>query len=182
MSHKDALALLFPVELGGVEADDITVEGKTLDDVESQSNQLLREMFPDMTYMLLTSWERVLGLVPGPDATLQSRRDHIIAKIRERGGLSRAYFISLAAALGYAITIDELQPFMAGWGRAGDPLYIEAVRFVWRVNITGQPVYYFRTGLSCASERLLSWLPVTAIEDLFRDLEPAHTFAIFNYA
>jgi len=182
VSHKDAIRLLFPVELTGVFDDDITVEGQILDEVEAQAEELLEEMMPDRTVKLLTDWERVYGLTPSSDATLQSRRDNVVRKIRERGGLSRVYFIALAAAMGYTITIEELQPFMAGWGRAGDPLYEEEVRFIWRVCVAGQALYYYRAGLSTGGERLLWWPSVTALEDLFNDLKPAHTFIIFDYS
>ncbi len=182
MSHKDAIKLLFPAELGGVFDDDIAVEGNILDEIQAQAAELLAEMFPDKTTKLLTDWERVYGLKPVSDATIQSRRDNVVRKIRERGGLSRKYFIALAAAMGYTITIDELQPFMCGWGACGDYLYVEEVRFIWRVNIADQALYHFRAGQSASSERLLWWPSVTVLEDLFNDLKPAHTFIIFNYA
>jgi len=182
MSHRDVIKLLFPIELAGVSDGDIALEGAILDDVEAQARELLEEMFPDRSFTCLTDWERVCGLKPVEDATLQSRRDNVIRKLRERGGLSRASFIALAAAMGYTVTIEELQPFMAGWGRAGDPLYEEEVRFIWRVNVAGQALYYYRAGLSAAGERLLWWPSVTALEDLFNDLKPAHTYIIFDYS
>ncbi len=182
MSHSDVIKLLLPLELAGVSEADIAREGQVLDDVELEAQELLREMFPDRSARCLTDWERVCALVPASDATLQSRRDNVVRKIRERGGLSRRYFIALAAAMGYTITIEELQPFMAGWGRAGDPLYEEKVRFIWRVCVAGQAFYYYRAGLSAGGERLLWWPSVTALEDLFNDLKPAHTFIIFDYS
>jgi len=182
MSHSDVIRLLFPVELTGVSDDDIALEGEVLDSVEAQAKELLGEMFPEKSIRCLTDWERVCGLTPAADATLQSRRDNVVRKLRERGGLSRKYFIALAAAMGYTITIEELQPFMAGWSRAGDPLYEEEVRFIWRVNVAGQALYYFRAGLSTSGERLLWWPQVTALEDLFNNLNPAHTYIIFDYS
>ena len=182
MSHKDAIRLLFPIELAGVFDADITVEGNILDEIQAQAAVLLEEMFADGATKLLTDWERIYGLTPAADATIQSRRDNVVRKIRERGGLSRKYFIALAAAMGYTITIEELQPFMAGWGRAGDPVYDEKVRFVWRVNVADQPLYYLRAGQSASGERLLWWPSVTVLENLFNDLKPAHTFIIFDYS
>jgi uncharacterized protein YmfQ (DUF2313 family) len=182
MSHRDVIKLLLPLELTGVSDADIALEGQVLDDVEAQAKELLGEMFPDRSVRCLTDWERVCALVPAADATLQSRRDNVVRKLRERGGLSRKYFIALAVAMGYTITIDELQPFMAGWSRAGDPLYEEEVRFIWRVRVSGQALYYFRAGLSTAGERLLWWPSVTALEDLFNSLKPAHTYIIFDYS
>lgn len=181
MSHADTLKLLFPVELTGVFDDDIALEGKQLDDAQASATVLMQEMFADKAYNLLTDWERVCGLTPDADDPLQTRRDAVVRKLRELGGLSRNYFITLAASIGWTITIDELQPFMAGWGRCGDTIYDEAVRWIWRVNIPGHSVYFFRAGSSCAGERLTWWTPNAKLEELFNDLKPAHTYVIFNY-
>lgn len=182
MLHKNTLELLLPVELTGVLQNDIELEGQHLDASQTRAEDLLKEMFPDETFELLTGWERVTGLTPGPDEPLKSRRDKVIRKLRELGGLSRQYFIDLAASMGYTITIDELQPFMAGLGEAGEPVYVEGVRFVWRVNVSGQSLYYFRAGESGAGEGLLWWDVQEALENLFNELKPAHTFIIFDYS
>jgi len=183
MNHSDALELLFPlpVDPDGTLADDLALEGKLLDAAQDSADNLLLEAFPDRSSMLLASWERVYKLTPSSDDPLQARRDAVIQKMRARGGLSRAYFIALAAVYGWTITIDELLPFMCGWNRCGDSLYIEGVRWIWRVNVSGQAVYSFRAGLSAAGERLTWWVADTVLESLFTELKPAHTYVIFNY-
>lgn len=181
MNHSDVLTLLFPIEMGGVFADDTLLEGKRLDDAETSAKTLLDEMFGDTTYDLITAWERLCALTPEDDAPLQSRRDAIIKKLRELGGLSRAYFIALAASRGWTITIDEFQPFMAGINRVGDRLQAAEVQWIWRVNVSGYAVYSFRAGVSTAGERLTWWTPNAELETMFNDLKPAHTFVIFNY-
>jgi len=131
---------------------------------------------------LITDWERVLELVPPEGATYQQRMQRVLAKLAEVGGLSIPYFTRLAASLGYTITIDEPQPFRAGVNRAGDSLWVEDIIWVWRVNVqnSGTQVYRFRAGSSAAGERLTAFGdPV--IEDVFRDLKPAHTFCYFAY-
>lgn len=182
MLHKNALKLLFPIALQGDFEKDIELEGKHIDNAQSRAEQLLKEMFPDGAYELLHAWERVCGLVPGADDPLLLRRDRVIKKLREFGGLSRAYFIGLAASLGYTITIEELMPFMAGWGRAGDTLYIYESLWIWRVKVSGQALYYFRAGQSAAGERLLWWPVQSALENILTELKPAHTFVIFDYS
>ncbi len=182
MLHKDTLKLLFPIELQGKFEKDIETEGKHLDAAQSNAEDLLKEFFPDGAYELLPDWERVCGLTPGADDPLQLRRDRVIKKLRELGGLSRAYFINLAASLGYTISIEELRPFMAGIGRAGDTLYIYESIWIWRVKVSGQALYYFSAGQSAAGERLLWWPAQTAMEDLLKDLKPAHTYVIFDYS
>jgi len=182
MLYKDVLKRLFPIELNGDFEKDIAIEGKHLDDAQSRAEDLLKESFPDGAYELLPDWERVCGLTPGSDDTLQLRRDRVIRKLRERGGLSIPYFIALAAAMGYEITIEELMPFMAGWGRAGDALYIYESLWIWRVKVSGRPLYYFRAGQSLSGERLLWWTAQTELENILTELKPAHTYIIFDYS
>jgi uncharacterized protein YmfQ (DUF2313 family) len=178
VSHSEVLTWLFPLGLTGVFAVDAAIEGEPLDAIQARAEQLLGEMFPDNTYELLMDWERVCGLKPASGEPLQSRRDAVITKLRERGSLSRSYFVGLATAMGYMITIDELQPFMCGWGCGGDTVYIPQVRFIWRVNILDEPMFSFRAGQSATAERLLWWPVEAPLIRLFRDLKPAHTYVL----
>lgn len=131
---------------------------------------------------LMPDWERVLELTPATGATYQQRLQRVLAKLAEVGGLSIPYFTQLANRLGYIITIDEPQPFRSGVNRAGDRLWVEDIIWVWRVNVqnSGAQSYRFRAGSSAAGERLTNFGdPV--IEEVFRDLKPAHTFCYFAY-
>lgn len=184
MLHKDVLRLLFPLELTGDFDPDIEIEGKHLDDAQARAEDILKEMFPDQSSELLPHWERVCGFVTDTDEPLQKRRDRVINKLRELGGLSIPYFVSLAAALGYVITIEELTPFRVGVGRCGDRIYLHEVIFIWRVKTEGMsPLYYFRAGQSASGERLLWWTVdiQEELEGLIKELKPAHTYAIFEY-
>lgn len=84
-------------------------------------------MTPFTAVALLSDWERVLGLSVSSGMTIQARRQQIMAKLNETGGLSRSYFIRLAKSLGYDITIDEPEPFRCGRNRCGDRLWIPFV-------------------------------------------------------
>jgi uncharacterized protein YmfQ (DUF2313 family) len=165
--HKDALKLLFPVTLGGVFEDDITLEGAALDAVQERAVDLLNEGRPDIADELLADWERVWGLTPEAEDSLAWRQLKLLAKIRLGGGLNKEYFSNLAAALGYTVTILEDIPFMAGWGRSGDRVYIAETltQFIWHVVVTGEPAYGSRT----------------ALEAMVQDLKPAHTLVYFVY-
>ncbi|MDP2166775.1 MAG: DUF2313 domain-containing protein [Thermodesulfovibrionales bacterium] len=170
MFHKDVLRLLFPLELGGVFDADLELEGKHLDDAEGRAGDLLNETFPDEALELMPDWERVYELSPGE--TLQERRDRLVAKIKELGGLSREYFIAIAAALGYTIEIIEYGPFRAGVGRAGDPVG-DGNQWIWKVKGVSQNTYYFRAGQSTCGERLGGAL--AGLEAVLDELKPAHT-------
>ena len=181
MNHADALTLLFPTEISGVFRDDTALEGLHLDAAETSAELLLKEMFPDLAETLLMDWERVCGLYPGETDTVQARRDAVMRRLRERGGLSRQYFIDLAATYGWTITIDEFAAFRAGINRCGDALYQEEVIWIWRVNVPARAVYRFRAGTSAAGERLNWWIQETVLEELLEDLKPAHTYVFFNW-
>ena len=174
MSHKDVLKLLFPIELGGVFDGDIAIEGDHLDAVQVRVEQLLREAFPQSCNELIADWERVCGLTPDSADTLQMRQARVIAKLRERRGLSLPYFVSLADDFGYTVTFEELPAGTEGCGDEGI--------FRWRVTFTGTPLYWFRSGQSRAGERLVDGPVATALEGLFTELKPAHTQIIFAYS
>ena len=108
MLHKDILQQLFPVALGGVFPIDLAIEGDHLDQAREGSAALLYELFPDQATELLSDWERVCGLTLDDTETPQSRRQRVVAQLRSVGRMDQAYYIELAAELGYTITIEEL--------------------------------------------------------------------------
>lgn len=161
---------------------ELQAEGNMLANVGRSAHDVLNGVTPFTAVALLSDWERVLGLSVSNGMTIQARRQQIMAKLNETGGLSRSYFIRLAKSLGYDVTIDEPEPFRCGRNRCGDRLWIPEIVWVWIVNIQdGQvPVYRFRCGSSATGERLLSF-GQNMLESIFRDLKPAHTQVVFNY-
>ncbi|MFK0090932.1 YmfQ family protein [Pseudomonas sp. NPDC090755] len=152
--------------------------------VDARAEVLLREVNPDTSLELLADWERVAGL---PDkcagtleTTVQGRRNALLAKLTATGGQSKAYFIALAAALGYQITIEEFRPFRAGMSAAGDALTNGDWIFTWRVRAPEVTVIPFRAGRSSAGEQLRAWGNDT-LECKIRKLAPAHTVVLFAY-
>ncbi len=166
--NEDTLRQLMPLELGGVFDDDIAVEGALFDEAQAQADLLLKEMHPDTCYATLEDWERVLGL-PEPctgKLTIRPQRQQaVILKHAATGGLSRQYYIDLAAHLGFAITITE--------GIDGDP-------YKWRVNAPAQPVTSFRAGINVAGTPLRWWNNIV-LECAINRLKPAHTEVVFAY-
>jgi uncharacterized protein YmfQ (DUF2313 family) len=145
---------------------------------------LLREADPRNADESIDDWESNLGLPEaciGQLATLQERRAAVVAKYTSGGGQSRAYFIALAAALGYAITIEEFRPFICGLSRCGDPLGAKTVRFYWRVRVPGGRATRFRCGTSRCGEKLLSIRRADDLECELTRLGPAESTLIFAY-
>lgn len=152
--------------------------------IDSRGEALISEANPQTTAEMLTDWERVAGL---PDKcsgsleeTLQGRRQALLAKLASTGGQSPQYFIDLAAALGYIVTITEFRPFRAGMSQAGDALTNGAWVYTWQVNAPAVSAIPFRAGQSNAGEPLRAW-GNDALECKINQLKPAHTIALFAY-
>lgn len=146
---------------------------------------LLNEVDPQRTNELLADWERVCGLPDpclGTTGTLSDRRENVINKLSSRGGQSAAYFIQVAAAIGFTITITNSFPqFKAGISKAGDPLTNGPWIYAWAVNTPEADIVDgFRAGHSAAGDPL-STSRADALECVITRLKPAHTVVIFNY-
>ncbi len=145
---------------------------------------LIEEADPRTTVQLLPDWERVAGLpdicVGGETQTLQERHAWLVSRLTMRGGQSKAWFIDLAASLGYAITIDEFRPFICGLSGCGEQLAGDGAWTVWRVHMPAAPIYWFVTGGSVCGEALGSQA-TSYVECLFKRYKPAHTTVLFTY-
>lgn len=134
--------------------------------IDARGVDLLDEWDPSTASETLEDWERALDITPPDGATEDERRVAVAAKYIARGGQTPAYFISLAAALGFTVTITEVPPHR------------------WRVNVLETPytvrVQSFRAGASRAGDRLRSWT-VPELEDQINEAKPAHSRALFVY-
>lgn len=152
--------------------------------IDARVRDLIGESDPRTTIEMLADWERTLAL---PDncsnvlaPTLQGRRDDVLSKLVGIGGQSRAYYIAVAARLGYAITIEEFVPFRVGRSRVGNRVYSQDWTWVWRVNGPPVKITAFRVGRSRMGERLRSW-GNSALECRLTQIKSAHTRIIFSY-
>lgn len=141
------------------------------------------ETDPARTVELLALWERAYGLPDpcvGDGQTLAQRRDALLARIAARGGQSRSYFIAIAAALGFEVTIEEFRPFRFGASAFGDPLQDQDWLFTWRVRAPEDTVRDFRFGESGFGEPFRIW-GNAALECVLSRLAPAHTTVLYAY-
>jgi len=152
--------------------------------IDNRGFTLPLEANPTTTSELLGDWERVAGL---PDRcsgvleeTLQGRRNALLAKLSSTGGQSPGYFISVAAVLGYQVTITEFRPFRVGRSKVGEALTNGDWQFAWQVNAPETTVVSFRVGLSAAGEPLRSW-GNEILECKLNQIKPAHTLLLFSY-
>lgn len=154
--------------------------------IDSRALNAVDESDGRMALELLADWERVCGLPDSCSAsvatTLQERRGAVVAKLTAQGGASRAYFIALAASMGYTIEIDEFRPFVTGLSRCGEILGGgHSVRHQWRVRIPVARYTAFRTGSSQCGDLLGKLARATDLECKFKRLKPAHTHLIVSY-
>jgi len=149
--------------------------------VDLRGDQLIDEVDPRTTFEMIGDWERVAGLPDpcvGPGQTTAQRRSALLQKLVSVGGASRAYFIAVAAALGFTITISEFlehsvaddvehQLFGADWA------------FAWQVNSALNTVGELT--VEDTADDPLAWWSNVPLECVISRLKPAHTVVIFAY-
>lgn len=152
--------------------------------IDARGEYLVIDSNPMTSVELLPDWERVAG-VPDKctgtlETTIQGRQNVVRAKLASTGGQSRAYFIEVAKALGYTVTITEFRPFRAGSSTAGEDLTNGDWVYTWRINAPENTIIDFRAGRSAAGEPLRTWGSDT-LECKINQIKPAHTIVIFGY-
>jgi uncharacterized protein YmfQ (DUF2313 family) len=129
---------------------------------------LIEEADPRTTIELLAEWERLLGLPDdcwtNPETlSLQVRRNRVVQKLTVGGGQSRAFYTSIAEALGYEITITEPSPHN------------------WTVTVAEPRVTYFRTGESKCGDSLGLIDRTEDLECVLQASKPAHSRLLVAY-
>lgn len=175
--------------------------GTELSRVHSEAQRVLDDSHPLTTVNGLSDWERCAGLPDActpDDSRMQARRRALLLKLLRPGGQSAPYFVSLAAAYGYTITVETFKPFCADVSCADDAVYdapgggtLDASgnftqdphsgwRFAWLIRSASTPVEYFRADASCADEPLASFGDAQ-FECLMQKYAPAHCSLLFAY-
>lgn len=152
--------------------------------VDQRFDQLVEEANPRTTSELLLDWERVAGL---PDEcavdvakTTEQRRAALLQRLTSRGGQSRAYFIAVAALLGFPITITEFDLHTCEH-TCDVPIYGEDWMYAWQINVLQADTVSYQTCMDTCETPLASW-GNAEFECVIGHLKPAHTLLIFTYA
>lgn len=186
--HADLLKLLLPP--GSYDANaralsaELAADGAALDLAQWYAGEILVEADPRTASALLADWERVYGLpdgciaVSGIAQSTAERRSALVSRATMQGGQSAAYFIALAAALGYAITITEGYPHTTEMD-SEDPVTDEQSRFVWYVHAALDTVRELTT--EDDTEMATAVWGNTLLECSINRFKPSHTRAIFAY-
>lgn len=145
---------------------------------------LLAHAFPATALDLIPEWQESLGL-PDPCAgeapTLIQQRQQIVARLTNSGGQSAPYFIALAAALGYTVTVTNYAPFRCGQSTAGQQVGAQDWFYTWSINAPLNTVTPFLAGQSTAGEPLATW-GNAVLECELRAACPAHSVLQFHYS
>ena len=154
--------------------------------VEGRAYDLLQERDTRYASELLIDHETDLGLPDecSPDGqTIQERRLAAHTKLISLGGQNPAYFIELAEAYGWEVTIEEFSPFICGahgaYDRCGESLSI----FWWSVTITigGGNLIHFLCGSSECGDSLGFLGDVDSMICIFNKYKPAHTSLVWGF-
>ena len=171
-------------------------------DIEIRASKLLEiESNPRTTTEMLADWERNWALpnpcLTDPPTALDERRAALVFKMTEIGGQSRQFFIDVAEAYGFEITITEYAPYMTGVSQVGDTRGYDPAdpdhyhwtlgpaenRFYWTVHVNAAKFTYFHCNSSqCGVDRLLRIGIASDLECILDKLKPAHTDIVFDYS
>lgn len=154
-----------------------------LADAHNRAEDLIDEADPRSSLELLESWERLCGL---PDAgtslaeTVAARRSAVLARLTATGGQSRAYFIALAATMGFPIRITEFRVRLHKWRHHGEAYGGRNLQFIWQVApVDGHFRRPRRHGQGYHHEPYTLWT-YTELVQLLQRLKPAHTNILFQ--
>lgn len=146
------------------------------------------QSLPSAITWSLPDWEEEYGL-PDPCLSPASGTAGRIASVRARfgavGGSSPAYFICLAASIGYDITIEEPSQFLCDVSQCdgADEVSDLNVHDTWIVRFASDALTYFRPDEGVCDEAPLEGFLVPAdLECVLRRVSPAHTTLKFAYS
>jgi uncharacterized protein YmfQ (DUF2313 family) len=162
----------------------IEAEGIELDKFQGTVGAALLEIDARSATYLLPDFERVYGLPDecrGAAETITDRRLRLAAKIAETGGISRSYFQTLAAALGYQnVTITSFKQTTCE-APCDAQLLDESWRFGWRVNLPGQADVHRYASCEAGCGDSLETYKQGPLECLLNKLSPPESVVMFNY-
>jgi uncharacterized protein YmfQ (DUF2313 family) len=153
--------------------------------LETRVDQLLAEYDPRSAYELIDEWEAALGL-PDPctaaATTLSARQVNTWRKLAFVGGQTPAFYIALAASLGFEIEIHEFDPDVDDYAPS---LAAEVAagrwRHIWRVHVLNAGDFtYFRMGDPLGG-RFVEGDAAFDLECIITASRPAHTYVVFSY-
>ncbi len=152
---------------------------------EARVERLLLEMDPRTAYELLPEWETALGL-PDPctaaATTVSARQLAAWRKLVYPAGQTPAFYIALAASIGFTIEIHEFDPDVDDYDASlASEVAAGRWRYIWRVHVLNAGDWtYFRFGDEMGG-RFRDGDSALDLECIITAAKPAHTHVIFSY-
>lgn len=172
----------WPRDPDTVQAGILRILAKTFVRSDEACVKFLEDAFPPTTDQLLPEWEASLGLPDpccGDNQPDQTRRAQVVLKLTRPAGASMAYFIGVAATLGFTVTIANDRPFRVG-DTCGLPVKGDEWAHTWTVTAPAEVLNPLRADEAC--EQPLADLTATVVlECALRSRKPSHTALIFSY-
>jgi uncharacterized protein YmfQ (DUF2313 family) len=150
--------------------------------IDGRARALIEESDPRTTFEMLGEYERVYGLpdpCAGESQSTAQRRASLLQKITSLGGQTAAYYIGVAAVLGFEITITEFHSHTV-IDDVTHPLYGIDWNYAWQVNAPLETIIYWTVDGSVDDP--LSTFGNDQLECVLSDLKPAHTTIIHAYS
>ncbi|MCY1687957.1 YmfQ family protein [Yersinia enterocolitica] len=172
--------LVWPKISGGVQTSTLRALARSYQHSDEDARDLLDAAFSSTATAMLPEWEATLGLpdlcaIGEIDSIIQRQRA-VISKLFGIGGQSVAYFIWVAEALGYTISITQYRQACSGMSVCGDAIN----GFIWLITAPETTINYAQCGLTYCSDPLRSW-GNKQLECRLTVLNPSHTILKFGY-
>ncbi len=176
--------LVWPKISDGVQTSTLRALARSYQRSDEDARDLLDAAFPSTATAMLPEWEATLGLpdlcaIGEIDSIIQRQRA-VVSKLFGIGGQSVAYFIRIAEALGYTISITQYRQACAGMSVCGDALNGDEWPFTWLITAPETTVNYAQCGLTYCGDPLRSW-GNKQLECRLTVLNPSHTILKFGY-
>lgn len=145
---------------------------------------LQRESFPCAAAEMLEDWERVLGLPDActpADLSIRDRQIAVCLKLTERGLQTPAFFVHIAAVVGFEVEIIERFPARAGIVRAGC-FRAGICPYWWTVRVLNQTFRRSAAGCFVAGAPVCELPNLDLLRCVIRRAAPAHTIVTFEIA
>lgn len=149
--------------------------------IDARASDLLNESHPSQAFETFEEWEQMYALpdrCSGTDQSFQERKAALVLKYQQFGGQSREFFIAMADALGYAITITEYSDCICG-DEVGSYIGGEDWNFIWQINSSELNERWMEAG-DLVGDPLRSW-GNQQLECMMNKLKHAHRALIFSY-
>jgi uncharacterized protein YmfQ (DUF2313 family) len=159
-----------------------------LADFYAAASQAATQAFPSAITYSLDDWEAEYGLpdpCTSPASGVQGRINAVRARFGAQGGASPAYFVCLAASIGYDIAISEPSDFLCDVSECdGDDTVVTVNghhEWIVHLNGLGDTWFYCDEGM-CDDTPLEGFVVATDIECVLRRVAPTATTLIFDYS